>query len=278
MSLIDSQQIIHVNSKFRVRGTDDNFDYKIQLNSGNLYTHVAVLSVSIPKSYYLVPEGENTFVVMDDGTEITVTIPPGNYSITSFIYVLTNIFQNHAEHLNHYSVTFPNSKIQAQTGKMTFVHTNTNHSSSFVFGDNHLAEVMGFERGSTNTFVINGNQTTLVSKNVCNFQRESTLFLHSDVASNEKDDILLEMFASGNPDLSNINFENQGNLEEHSKLITNSQNNSYKFYITDEYDKGINLNGVNMLITLCFYQKTNVNRLIRGFIKYKMLLDRENEK
>ena len=275
--MIRTQQVVHINSKFRSQGTDSNFQYRIELNKANKYTHVAVLSISIPKSYYLIPQGENTFIVDENGVQEVVTIPPGNYNITSFLYVLNNLFQHGAGHLQHYSATFPDSRTEAQTGKITFSHTNTQHTSSFIFGNNHLPEVMGFERGSTNTFTILGNHSELVSRNICNFQRESTLFLHSDVADNQQDDILLEMFASGNPDLSNINFENQGNLEEHSKLITTSLNNSYHFYLTDEYGTEINLNGVNMLITLCFYEKEDVSRLIRGYIKYKTLLDEERD-
>lgn len=276
MSLIKTSQTIHINSKFRTHGTDDDFEYQIILNNSNQYTHVAVLSISIPKSYYLVPDGENTFVVLDDGDYNIVTIPPGNYTITSFLYVLNQLFQNGPGHLQHYSVTFPDSRTQAQTGKMSFHHVNSQHESSFIFGDNHLPEVMGFERGSTNNFILEQTHSYLVSTNICNFQRESTLFLHSNVADNQQDDILLELFASGNADLSNINFENQGNLEEHSKLITSSQNNSYRFYLTDEYNKPINLNGINMLITLCFYQKEDISRLVRGYIKYKTLVDQEN--
>lgn len=277
MSLIKDQQIIHINSKFRTAGTDDDFEYEIQLKKANNFTHVAVLNISIPKSYYLIPEGENTFIVEEEGSQQTVTIPEGNYSITSFLFVLNNLFQHGGGHLQHYSASFPNSKTEAQTGKITFTHNNANHESSFIFGNDHLPEVMGFERSSTNVFTLGQNDSVLVSKNICNFQRESTLFLHSNLADNTNDDILLEMFASGNPDLSNINFENQGNLEEHSKLVTNSLSNSYRFYLTDEYSQRINLNGVNMLITLCFYEKENVNRLIRGYIKYKTLLDAEKE-
>lgn len=275
MSLIKSSVIIHINSKFRTQGSDDDFYYQIELAKNNKYSHVAVLSISIPKSYYLISEGENTFQIIErdvDTNDIvldeTITFPIGNYSITSFLYILNNLFTGA---LSNYSAVFPNSKTEAQTGKITFSHTNPN-ISEFKFQNNHLPEVMGFERDSTNGFVLGA----LTSKNICNFQKESTLFLHSNCSDNINDDILLEMFSSGSPDLSNINFENRGNLEEHSKLITSSQNNNYRFYLTDEFDKKVDLNGVNMLITLCFYEKQNINKLIRRFIKYKTLLDKES--
>jgi len=275
MSLIKSQQIVHINSAFRNSGTDSDFTYTIPIKPDNEFTHCAVISVSIPKSYYLIPEGENTFTIQENGNTFIVTIPPGNYNITSFIYVLNNLFTGS---LSHYSVSFPDSKTESQTGKMTFRHTNTQHNSDFIFENNHLPEVMGFARGSTNRFILNQTTSTLVSTNVCNFQRESTIFLHSDIGSNGgQDDILLELFASGNPDLSNINFENNGNLEEHSKLLTNNLTNNVRFSLSDEYRTGIDLNGINMLITLCFYQKEDINRLLTGFIKYVTLYLQQQE-
>lgn len=266
MSLIRSQQIVHINSAFRSSGTDSNFDISIPLKKNNSFTHVAVLSASIPKSYYLIADGENTFIIRENAVDYTITLPVGNYTITSLIYVLNNLFTGDT---SHYSVSFPDGKTEAQTGKLTFSHNNAQHGSEFIFENNHLAEVLGFARGSTNPFIISGNTSTLLSTSVCNFQKESTIFLHSSCASNGgADDILLELFASGNPDLSNINFESSGNLEEHSKILKDSQSTNYSFYITDEYRSEIFLNGINLLITLCFYEKNQISSLTTGFIKY----------
>lgn len=274
MSLIKTQQTVHINSAFRQSGDDSDFVIQIPLKKNNRFTHVAVIDISIPKSYYLIGEGENTFIIRENDVDYTVNIPVGNYNITSFIYVLNNLFTGS---LSHYSVSFPNSKTEAQTGKMTFSHTNTQHQSEFIFGNNHLPEVMGFSRGSTNQFVIGQTSSTLVSSSISNFQRESTIFLHSNLASNSEDDILIEVFASGNPDLSNINLTN-GDIEEHSKEFIGSQSNSFHFYLTDEYRQGLHLNGINMLITLCFYEKNTISALMTGFIKYiTMYLEEERK-
>lgn len=277
MSLIKSSQTIHVNSAFRQSGTDSDFIVNIPLKKNNRFTHVAIIDISVPKSYYLIPEAENTFIIRENQVDYTITIPAGNYNITSFIYVLNNLFQ-HTAGTNHYSVSFPDSKTEAQTGKMTFTHTNIQHTSEFIFGDNHLPEVMGFARGSTNQFVIGQTSSTLTSKNICNLQKESTIFVHSDMASDPNSDILIELFASGNPDLSNINLTS-GDLEEHSKEFIGSQSNSFHFYITDEYKQNIDLNGVNVLITLLFYEKNTISTLMTGFIKYiTMYLEEERSR
>ena len=266
MSLIKSQQIVHINSAFRSAGTDSRFDISIPLQKNNAFSHVAVLSASIPKSYYLIGQGENTFIIRENAVDYIITVPVGNYTVSSLIYVLNNLFTGDT---SHYTVSFPDGKTSAQTGKLTFTHNNSHHGSALVFEDNHLPEVLGFARGSTNPFIIDGNTSILVSTNVANFQRESTLFLHSSCCSNGgQSDVLLELFASGNPDLSNINFESSGNLEEHSKILKDSQSNNYSFYLTDEYRDEIFLNGINMLITLCFYEKNEISSLMTGFIKY----------
>ena len=277
MSLIKNSQTIHINSAFRQSGTDSDFVINIPLKKNNRFTHVAIIDISVPKSYYLIGQGENSFVIRENQVDYTITIPIGNYSVTSFIYVLNNLFQ-HTAGTNHYSVSFPDSKTEAQTGKMTFTHTNIQHNSEFIFQDNHLAEVMGFRRGSTNSFILNQTNSNLTSTQICNFQKESTIFVHSNLASDPNSDILIELFASGNPDLSNINLTS-GDLEEHSKEFIGAQSNSFHFYLTDEYKQGLDLNGVNMLITLCFYEKNTISTLMTGFIKYlTMCLEEERSR
>lgn len=275
MSLIKTSQVVHINSKFRQSGIDHDFTYNINLEKGNNFTHVAVIDISIPKSYYLIGENDTDFKIVERDinteqitAEYTISMPVGNYSITSFLYVLNNLFTGQT---SHYSASFPNSKTEAQTGKITFTHTNTHHISEFVFGANHLPEIMGFERASTNRFTIGQTNSTLISPNICNFQRESTIFLRSTCGQLADNDILVELFASGNPDLSNINFSNSGNLEEHSKKITNNASNNFRFFITDEFGDTINLNGIDMLITLLFYEKQNTDSMIQSYIKYRLL-------
>mgnify|MGYP003627522475 CR=1 FL=1 len=277
MSLIKNSQTIHVNSAFRQSGTDSDFIINIPLKKNNRFTHVAVIDISVPKSYYLIGEVENTFVIRENQVDYTITIPIGNYSVSSFIYVLNDLFQ-HTSGTNHYSCSFADSKTEAVTGKMRFTHANTQHDSEFIFQNNHLAEVMGFARGSSNSFVIGQNSSTLVSSQICNFQKESTIFVHSNLASDPNSDILIELFASGNPDLSNINLTN-GDLEEHSKEFIGAQSNSFHFYLSDEYKQPILLNGVNMLITLLFYEKNTISTLMTGFIKYiTMYLEEERSR
>ena len=73
MSLIKTQQTIHINSAFRQGGgTDSDFIVNIPLKKNNRFTHVAVIDISVPKSYYLIGEGENTFTIRENQVEPTI--------------------------------------------------------------------------------------------------------------------------------------------------------------------------------------------------------------
>jgi len=263
---------------------DENFYISLPIQPANKFTHVSVLGVSIPKSFYSVQKGQNTFIVREiyDNppliTNHTITVPEGNYSINSFITTLKALFL--AEGLTEYNIIQENSKIQGVTGKLTFTHENApTHVGVFIFENSNISDLMGFDRNSTNSFSapnIEGIEI-LISTNIVNFQAESQIYLHSDICLSHNDDILLSVFGTGEPYLSNIIFENQ-DLEAYSKPILRRDSNNFHFYITNEYGNPILLNGVDMLITLIVYEKVDMYELIKTFMQYQMSRNEEQDK
>ena len=79
-----SQHVVYVNSADRLSGTSDNFTYNINLPSDKKFNKVVVLDALIPKSYWLVQNGYNTFQLTENGVTATVTLPVGNYNLNSF--------------------------------------------------------------------------------------------------------------------------------------------------------------------------------------------------
>lgn len=279
---IRNSQTIYINSKQRTSGTDEDFQITLNLEPSNNFTHVSVLGASIPKSYYSIQHGQNTFVVReiyaDRTDEYVITVPEGNYSINSFVITLKGLFE--AEGLIEYSVIQENSRIQATTGKLTFLHEHAlTHTASFNFLNNNIADLMGFDRLSTVLFSLPNSEGTeiLKSKNIVNFQAESQIYLHSDICLSHNDDILLSIFGTGEPYLSNMIFENQ-DIEAYSKPILRKDSNNFHFYITNEFGNIINLNGVDMLITLLCYEKQNIYKLIKTFMNYQIKKDDDDEK
>jgi hypothetical protein len=82
---------------------------------------------------------------------------------------------------------------------------------------------------------------------------------------------LIEIYSTSNPQLSNIVYENVGELESHSKRIRTSSNNIYKFQLTNEFKDIIGLNGVNMQLSLLFYEKFEFYGMLKNYITYSMM-------
>ena len=180
--------------------------------------------MNIPKSYYLVPAGYNTFVLQELGVNTTITVPPGNYNVTSFRTVLTTLLN--AASPNHwvYAITYPNRSIAADTGLYTYSVTGNTGQPSFIVTTN-LYEQLGFSANTTSTFVVG----SLTSTNVLKFQSEDALYLHSDIVSDGKEGILQEIYTAGSSDFSIINYRCL-QWQTMAKPISNGGSNVFQLY------------------------------------------------
>lgn len=260
--LTSNKTIFYINSSNRINGTHSNFNYKLQFNDNIPYDRVVVLQATIPKSYYLVQDGKNTFTLVHGLSSYTITVPAGNYGRTTFQSTILSLLNAASSFV--YAISYPSSTAR-QTGKFTFtVSNNASVQPSFVFTD-YLYECFGFNENSTNTF--SGN--SLTSENIIKLQAEDTIFIHSDICQNENDNVLQEIYAADNPNFANITFV-QNNLESYSKHLTTTQNNIYNFQITNENDVELELNGLNVNLTLMLYQEDNLNTFIKNFLKLQL--------
>jgi hypothetical protein len=263
MSLIEAKHIVYINSENRVSGTDSNFTYNLNVTSTE-YDHICALQISVPKSYYLVQSPFNTFTLNEDGDTVEITLDPGNYTRQSLKTILTNVLNQESPNGWTYAVTYPTSS-EAETGKLIFTVTgNTGLQPQFIFTTN-LYKVLGFDDNSTNVFV--GDE--LESTNVINLQRESTLFIHSNIVANPTDNILQEIYSNDTSEFSPISYQCL-NVEASSKPLSNIPS-SANFYLTDEAGTPINLNGQNMLITLMLYKKESMTKLLKNVLKLELL-------
>lgn len=248
MELEKGAETYHINSKNRVSGTHGDFTFKINLTSGK-FNRVVCTKASIPKSYYLVPSGA-TFILTEGLTDTTITFPAGNYNLKAFRTAAASLLNSNSPNHWVYSVSYPTSGT-VDTGKLTFAVSGHSSQPALTFGTK-LFEQFGFEANSTNSFV----SGTLTSTNVINLQKEATLFMHSNLCQ-EQDNVLFAAFASNSADFGTINYE-AIDIFSGSKTIANSKSNIFRFYLTDEDDNPIDLNGQNVVMELvCFKWKSN---------------------
>ena len=248
--------IAYVNSynKLSVSDSTSNFSVKINLPKNNVFDRVVVSQVSIPKSFYMIPNGYNNFTLLENTMQPQLVILPcGNYTksalLTQLILSLKTASQlNYVSGVSPYTYTVTASLL---TGMLQFSVNLIN--PSFIFTTN-VYERLGFASNTTYTFYNN----TLYSPNVIKLQLEDTLFILSD-CSNALSGVLQEVYCNS-ADFSNITFYQQ-NAELYSKHLICNQNNVFRFTLTDENFRPINLNGLNMNMTLIFYKNNDESEI-----------------
>lgn len=266
MSFIQSQRMYYIDSHNRITGTHSQFSYKIDMPKDKEYTHCCLMSASIPKSYYLIASGYNTFTLNENKSSAIITVPPGNYSATSFKTTLTTLLNTASPNGWIYAIALPNSLTGANTGKFTYtVSGNSGNQPSFTVTTN-VYEQLGFDPNTTNNFV----GDTLTSINVIKMQLEDTLYIHSDLGSNGSDDILNEIFVSNSVDYSTIKYQCP-DVDAYSKELQTINSSVFSFWITNEDSQVMNLNGLNVVFTLLLYRKDPIFKNIKDYIKIRVL-------
>lgn len=260
-NLTDHPFTLFIDSSERISGTDGSFLSKPTIvNPANMYDSVVVSQVSIPKSWYNVPAAFNTFTLTENGTDVTITIPAGNYNRLTLASVLPSLLTTASTAGKTYTVSYPDVTNQADTGKFTFAYTPVllGDDIKFTFDANSMFQQMGFSQNSTNTFSVSG---TLISTNVINFQIISSIFINSDMCVEEG--VLQEIHSIGAFPSNAYIFYQQFNYDITSKQLLTKGNNSWSFTLLDEYEREIDLNGVPWEMSVILYNRTDTHQLHR---------------
>ena len=244
--MIQHRRLFYLNSADRASGVDAS-NFTIQLPNfpvGESFSHVCLLEANIPKSYYMVQAGFNTFTLVELGQNITITLVPANYSATCFRACVTNMLNAASTHGWTYAITWP-SPTEPATGKFTYTVTGNAGSQPSIVCTTNLHEALGFNANSSNAFAAN----TLVSTNVVKLQAEDALYLHSDIVTAVGNDVLQQLYTNGIPDFGMINYKCM-DWQTTSKPMSTSTTNIFRFSLTDENNRVMNLNGLNFVMTL----------------------------
>lgn len=271
MSYIEDKRIYYVNSANRTAGEHSNFSYKFDIPI-NKFDYVVCLDLSIPKTYYLIQSDRNSFTLKEDNKQEIITIPEGNYSTISFSKYMAQELTNKSPNGYQYKITMNNQgKFEyevkdnnSETKSLDFItDSNESETISFIFTD-ALYEQFGFEPNSENKFINN----KLVSKNIPDFQPESTLFLRSDIiSSGYGDNVLQQVFCEGVSEFKYVIYECK-DVQAYAKKLNSSASNEYYFKLTNENNDYINTNGRNLVFTLMLFKKSHSNENLNSFIKY----------
>src|SRR5690349_7428360 len=127
-----NKRFVYIDSNKRISGTHSNFEYDLSVASFQEYTHVCVAQANIPKTYYLIELGENTFTLREDVHDIQISIPAANYTRSNLKTVLEGLLNDSSVLGISYTVTTP-AVTEGDTGKYTFTCSNNTVQPSFIF-------------------------------------------------------------------------------------------------------------------------------------------------
>jgi hypothetical protein len=273
MSNFSNSQIYYINSTSRLSGSNSNFSYSIPIPSGSSFDRVTLLQCNIPTSFYIVPASSNTFQLSETSSGVnslvTITVPPGNYNVTSFQNVLTALLNTASPNQFVYSINFPNSFNSGNTGLFTYSFTSGLGTDSFSFIlTTGIYEQLGFNANTT----VSSVSKTLTSCNVVKFIPEDSLYIHSDIVNDGRTDVLQEIFYNNAVPFSNATYQCQ-DVAGYSKPLRTNQSNIYTFSITDENGMLMNLNGLNCVFSLILFKRDSTSDLLKMMLTHTLSQD-----
>lgn len=271
MAQIREKRFYYIDSGTQLTSANNTFSYPLQASPSDNWDRVTVMQVNIPISYFMVQSGQNTFTLDENGTLATITVPAGNYNANSWSIIVAGLLNTASPNGYTYKITYPISYTDNNTGMFTYI-VNTTSPVSFTvptLETSTICEQVGLVSGSTNPFTASGGSSTLVSTNVVKFIPEDTIFIHSNLCDAGYNDILQEIYFGQNTVLGNQVFINPC-PEMYSKKLVSKNIQLASFTITDERRRPIYLNGLNILITLCFYKDNKFYQLAERYMKWMM--------
>lgn len=245
---MESLSII-INSYDRLEGStsNSNFAFRIPNLHTRNYSHVTVLQAIVPMSYYMVQEGQNYFYMIEDSVPRKIEIQPANYTLKALKANLIALLNYQAPGDLVYDILYPGPN-DPDTGKFLYQVTGTYTSIQLVVmprSQSNIFELLGFENGSTNEFVMG----ELESTNVLKIRREDQLVIHSDLCTNTNDNVLCSIFIGNSQPFGNVVYTNFAPMES-ARRITMRGSETCNFYLTNENGVPIDLQGLNMIMEL----------------------------
>jgi hypothetical protein len=268
MSLTNKQVcspiVLNFTSDARGSGSNSNF-FSNPIDLGlNDYNTVSLVAASIPRSFYNIPNGYNTFIVQEPGNR-TITLSPGSYNKTNLQSNLQTKLNSGAVPFGwSYTVSYPDST-QPQTFKYTItVSGNGGIQPKFIF-TNSMFHQLGFDPNSTNNFTTN----SLTSINVIDLSFISQVYIKSNMISNSNDGILQEILTYGSYPMGSFATFQQLDFEMNSRDLNKDSTNSWNFVLVDTFDREVDLNGIPWSFSLCLYCRNDTHEIMREDLRLK---------
>lgn len=250
--------ILSFSSRDRVQGTNSSYVSRALNIPDNKFDSVCLLQASIPRSFYNVPRGRNTFLLEENGIQSVVTITPATYNIYNIQKILGDAMTTASSQGWIYTVTYPACD-EPDTYHFTFrVANNGGIQPKLIFNIAFsLDRQLGFDEISVNDFV--GDE--LESKNAVNMSYITRAFIVSDICQSANNSVLEEVLNYADFGLRAICYYQQQDVDINSRIFATTNTNSWSFSLVDSFGQEIDLNGVPWAISVVLFQRQNIAEL-----------------
>lgn len=231
------------------------------------YDHCCVTSLSIPKTYYVLPE-DAKLTLTEDKSAVDITVPRGNYNVNSMSLVLTTLLTDNSPTSYTYTVTYSDSF--TQTDRVTFTITVTNNAGTqptLTMTDGFLANTLGFYPDVVYEFA----SDVLESAKVINMQAYDEILIKTDMVEN-RSNLLQEVYTAGDPYNSSIVWHCP-DVNLYAKKMRRTAGNIYHFTIQTVDGGQVDLHGSSWSFVLSIFKFDNLGDLIKRYIQYKATAD-----
>lgn len=249
--------ILSFSSRDRVSGTNSSYVSRALNVPDNNFDSVCLLQASIPRSFYNVSRGRNTFLLEENGIQTEVVIPPASYNIYNIQKVLGDAMTVASTQSWVYTVTYP--ACDGDTYHFTFtVSGNAGVQPKIIFNILFSMErQLGFDELSTNEFV--GDK--LESTNAVNMSFITRAFIVSDICQSANNSVLEEVLNYADYGLRSICYYQQQDVDINSRIFAKTNTNSWTFSLVDSFGQQIDLNGIPWAISVVLFQRENLAAL-----------------
>jgi len=227
------------------------------------YTHCVVKTVSIPKTYYVLPD--NGDLILNEGmSDLTVTFKRGNYNVNSFRLLLQT--KLNAAGVFTYSVSFPNNRVDVDSGHYTIKAIDTGGVPFTIKTSNiYLAQMIGIFPDIVYTSTLDSFESVAV----VNFQSYDEILIRSNIVTSQ-DQILQEVYSSGQLYNTSIEWNSHDVLLDMKKIKHLGINQPLEFFLTDSNGNDVNLNGNYWSMAIMFFKENNIIEAFKRYMKLKI--------
>jgi len=237
-----------VDSKFRIDQTSPHTDFSIKLDiHPNLnYSRILCAQILVPTTYYQVTNNNNRFTLIEDGIPYPLALPVGNYTNINALKTTLQTLLNDSG-LNTYSVTSPDTSIEADTHKLTISYTGV-LPASLVVDSIRIGELFGLTL-KTHPFVPIAGGGRLISDRAYTLSVEQTLVLYSNGVEGNTPLMVCIDNGIGGGTLTRSCLD----YDKDSRPLRMNRSNVFHFVLRNEDDDLIDTNGGNISLEIILF-------------------------